>query len=115
MMTVYVQVPDYHAIIKKPMDFQTMLKKCARLSYSSPQEFVDDAILVYSNAAKYNQVSGVVIRLHTLTLSLQSLDFVVEMRIFVEMKIEIAEQNIFCGEKIDKHTFFSLKIKMMDL
>ena len=38
------------------MDFQTMLKKCARLSYSSPQEFVDDAILVFSNAAKYNQV-----------------------------------------------------------
>lgn len=49
------EVPDYHQIIKKPMDFQTMLKKCARLSYSSPQEFVDDAILVFSNAATYNQ------------------------------------------------------------
>lgn len=52
------QVPDYHQIIKKPMDFQTMLKKCARLSYSSPQEFVDDAILVFSNAAKYNELDS---------------------------------------------------------
>nr|KAG5694161.1 hypothetical protein BaRGS_001488 [Batillaria attramentaria] len=48
------EVPDYHQIIKKPMDFQTMLKKCGRLSYSSPQEFVEDAILVFSNAATYN-------------------------------------------------------------
>lgn len=52
----FVQVPDYYSIIRKPMDFQTMQKKCARLSYSSPQEFVEDAILVFSNAATYNQV-----------------------------------------------------------
>ncbi|PVD33659.1 hypothetical protein C0Q70_04917 [Pomacea canaliculata] len=49
------EVPDYYSIIRKPMDFQTMQKKCARLSYSSPQEFVEDAILVFSNAATYNQ------------------------------------------------------------
>lgn len=56
------EVPDYYQIIKKPMDFQTMLKKCGRLSYSSPQEFVDDAILVFSNAATYNQPSSEVFR-----------------------------------------------------
>jgi hypothetical protein len=51
-----LQVPDYHQVIKKPMDFLTMQKKLARLSYASPQEFVEDAILVFSNAAKYNTV-----------------------------------------------------------
>ena len=31
------------------------------------------------------------------------------------MKIENRRNIIFCGEKIDKHTFFPMKIKMMDL
>ena len=30
-------------------------------------------------------------------------------------KSKIAEQNTFCGEEINKHTFFSMKIKMMGL
>ncbi|XP_005096072.1 tyrosine-protein kinase BAZ1B [Aplysia californica] len=49
------QVPDYHLLIKKPMDFQTMQKKCARLSYASPQEFIEDAALVFENAESYNK------------------------------------------------------------
>ncbi|RUS86394.1 hypothetical protein EGW08_005844 [Elysia chlorotica] len=51
-------VPDYHALIKKPMDFQTMQKKCARLSYASPQEFIEDAALVFENAESYNKVDS---------------------------------------------------------
>ncbi|KAH9510396.1 Tyrosine-protein kinase baz1b [Bulinus truncatus] len=48
-------VPDYYVLIKKPMDFQTMMKKCARLSYASPQEFIEDAALVFENAETYNK------------------------------------------------------------
>ncbi|CAL1535554.1 unnamed protein product [Lymnaea stagnalis] len=48
-------VPDYYVLIKKPMDFQTMLKKCTRLSYASPQEFIEDAALVFENAETYNK------------------------------------------------------------
>ncbi|XP_059141416.1 tyrosine-protein kinase BAZ1B-like isoform X2 [Physella acuta] len=48
-------VPDYYTVIKKPMDFQTMLKKCTRLSYASPQEFIEDAALVFENAEAYNK------------------------------------------------------------
>ena len=44
-----------------------------------------------------------------------SLEFVAETRILVEMKIENHETKYFSWEKIDKHTFFSMKIKMMDL
>ncbi|CAG5121191.1 unnamed protein product, partial [Candidula unifasciata] len=51
-------VPDYYTLIKKPMDFQTMLKKCTRLSYASPQEFIEDAALVFENAEAYNKADS---------------------------------------------------------
>ena len=42
--------------------------------------------------------------------------FVAETRILAEMKIENrGEKNIFCWKKIDKHTFFPMKIQMIDL
>ena len=37
---------------------------------------------------------------------MQSLEFVAETRILVEMKIENHVKKIFCGEKFDKYTFF---------
>ncbi|ESO97816.1 hypothetical protein LOTGIDRAFT_228371 [Lottia gigantea] len=46
-------VPDYHTIIKHPMDFRTMKNKF--LLYSSAQEFVDDLALVFRNSALYNK------------------------------------------------------------
>ena len=49
----------------------------------------------------------------TVILNYQSLEFIVEMRILAEMKI--VGKNIFRGKKINKHTFFPMKIKMMDL
>ena len=45
----------------------------------------------------------------------QSLELVAETRILAEMKIE-NRRNIFSmGKTINKHTLFSMKIKMMDL
>ena len=46
-------------------------------------------------------------------ISSQSLKFVVEMRILVEMKIENHGNSMFPGK--NTHTFFSMKIKMKDL
>ena len=43
----------------------------------------------------------------------QSLEFVVEMRILAGMKIENRGKKFFVEKKIDKHTFFSMKIKMI--
>ena len=43
----------------------------------------------------------------TFVLIIQSLEFVAEMRILAEMKIENRGKKIFSTEKqIDKHTFF---------
>lgn len=55
------QIPNYYKIIKKPMDL-TLVKQKLQLKhvqhYQSPIEFVSDVRLVFSNCAKYNEVSG---------------------------------------------------------
>ena len=45
----------------------------------------------------------------------QNLDFVAGTRILTEIKIENHGKIYFAWKKIDKHTFFPMKIKMMDL
>ena len=45
----------------------------------------------------------------------QSLEFIAEPRILAEMKIENRGKIHFPWKKISKHTFFSMKIKMVDL
>ncbi|KAF7714589.1 Transcriptional activator spt7-like protein [Penicillium ucsense] len=47
-------VPDYHLIIRHPMDLGTMTKKLKAISYKSKQEFVDDINLIWANCLKYN-------------------------------------------------------------
>ena len=46
--------PDYHSIIKHPMDIGTMVKKLKSLHYKSKKDFVDDLNLIWSNCLKYN-------------------------------------------------------------
>ena len=45
----------------------------------------------------------------------QSLEFVMETRILAEMKMENLGKIYFPWKKMDKHTFFAMKIKLMDL
>ena len=46
--------PDYHSIIKHPMDIGTMVKKLKSFHYKSKKDFVDDLNLIWSNCLKYN-------------------------------------------------------------
>ncbi|KAF1987612.1 hypothetical protein K402DRAFT_329937 [Aulographum hederae CBS 113979] len=48
------EAPDYHVIIKHPMDIGTMLKKLKTFQYKSKKDFVDDLYLIWSNCLKYN-------------------------------------------------------------
>lgn len=50
-----VQVPDYHEIVKRPMDWTTMGDKLDRHDYHTTTEFQDDVELVLSNARLYNK------------------------------------------------------------
>uniref|UniRef100_A0A8C7JHU3 RING-type E3 ubiquitin transferase n=1 Tax=Oncorhynchus kisutch TaxID=8019 RepID=A0A8C7JHU3_ONCKI len=56
-------IPNYYKIIKKPMDL-TLVKQKLQLKhvqhYQSPKEFVSDVRLVFSNCAKYNEMSRII-------------------------------------------------------
>lgn len=58
---ISLQVPNYYKIIKHPMDLTQVKRKLQRkhpLHYKSPKEFVCDVRLVFSNCAKFNEVSS---------------------------------------------------------
>lgn len=47
-------IPDYHDIIKQPMDFGTIKTRLSQNWYKSPREFAEDVRLVFRNAMTYN-------------------------------------------------------------
>ncbi|GAA6100953.1 E3 ubiquitin-protein ligase TRIM33 isoform X1 [Tachysurus ichikawai] len=56
-------VPNYYKIIKHPMDLNLVKRKLQRKHpqhYQSPKEFVYDVRLVFSNCAKYNEMSRII-------------------------------------------------------
>lgn len=48
------EVPDYYEVIKEPMDLSTMESKLENDHYSTLEEFVYDARLIFNNCRKYN-------------------------------------------------------------
>uniref|UniRef100_A0A0E0INA9 Bromo domain-containing protein n=1 Tax=Oryza nivara TaxID=4536 RepID=A0A0E0INA9_ORYNI len=48
------ELPDYHDIIKHPMDFSTIRKKLNKGAYGNLEQFEDDVFLLTSNAMCYN-------------------------------------------------------------
>ena len=60
--------PDYHAVIKNPMDLMTMLKKLKNFSYKSKQDFVDDLNLIWANCLRYNASPEHPLRRHALAM-----------------------------------------------
>ncbi|XP_059474991.1 bromodomain adjacent to zinc finger domain protein 1A [Neocloeon triangulifer] len=62
------EAPDYHTIIKRPMDLGTMKYKLNMMEYRNNSEFLADAHLVFDNCELYNQAdadefkSGAVLR-----------------------------------------------------
>ncbi|KAL9058677.1 MAG: hypothetical protein Q9206_001812, partial [Seirophora lacunosa] len=58
--------PDYHNVIKTPMDLGTMTKKLKNVQYKSKQEFVTDLNLIWSNCLNYNANPDHFLRRHAL-------------------------------------------------
>ncbi|KAM1755041.1 hypothetical protein ACFX12_007418 [Malus domestica] len=48
------ELPDYHEVIERPMDFATVRKQLANGSYSTLEQFEGDVFLICSNAMEYN-------------------------------------------------------------
>lgn len=51
---VALNIPNYHKIIKKPMDFSTVQTNLTASQYGKAQEFYNDANLVFQNCFKFN-------------------------------------------------------------
>ena len=54
---VALNIPTYHSIIKKPMDFGTMRTKLDRGEYENAKEFEADARQVFQNCYRFNPPS----------------------------------------------------------
>ncbi|XP_045913868.1 ATPase family AAA domain-containing protein 2-like [Micropterus dolomieu] len=48
------EVPDYMMVIRKPMDFSTLLTNIDQHKYVTVREFMSDADLIWQNALEYN-------------------------------------------------------------
>lgn len=61
-------MPDYYEIIKKPMDLSTIMAKIDLHLYTNAAAFMDDILLICSNALEYNPDRGPTgsVTLHTL-------------------------------------------------
>src|SRR6185437_7991044 len=57
---VELGIPDYHDIIKNPMDFSTIKKKLNARVYTNTAEFCEDMELVFSNCELYNGEKSVI-------------------------------------------------------
>jgi len=48
------EVPDYYNVITEPMDLETMEKRLEEDAYTTPDDFVKDAKLIFTNCRRYN-------------------------------------------------------------
>uniref|UniRef100_A0A672N9F1 E3 ubiquitin-protein ligase TRIM33 n=1 Tax=Sinocyclocheilus grahami TaxID=75366 RepID=A0A672N9F1_SINGR len=90
---VSISVPNYYKIIKHPMDLTLVKRKLQRkhpLHYKSPKEFVSDVRLVFSNCAKYNEVSSG----HVLNLCGGALVMEKEMRVEADKDSEDSDDDV---------------------
>ncbi|XP_035228460.1 bromodomain-containing protein 3-like, partial [Stegodyphus dumicola] len=49
-----LDLPDYHEVIKHPMDLGTVKRKMDNHEYKVPEEFAGDVRLIFTNCYKYN-------------------------------------------------------------
>lgn len=90
------EAPNYHLIIKKSMDLNTVLKKLKTFQYDSKQEFVDDIMLIWKNCLTYNSDPSHFLRAHAIAMQKKSLQLIpmipnITIRSRAEVERELAE------------------------
>ncbi|CAD5180796.1 unnamed protein product [Musa acuminata subsp. malaccensis] len=86
---VKLNIPDYHTIIKRPMDLGTIKSKLTSGAYSSPCGFASDVRLTFKNAMTYNPPSDDV---HIMAVTLSK--FFESRWKFIEKKLAAADAHI---------------------
>lgn len=100
------EAPNYHLIIKKSMDLNTVLKKLKTFQYESKQSFVDDIMLIWKNCLTYNSDPSHFLRGHAIAMQKKSLqliplipDIVIRNRADVEKELEEMDKDKDCEEE----------------
>lgn len=103
------EAPNYHLIIKKSMDLNTVLKKLKTFQYESKQAFVDDIMLIWKNCLTYNSDPSHFLRGHAIAMQKKSLqllplipDIVIRNRADVEKELEEMDKDKDCYEDEDE-------------
>ncbi|XP_067125619.1 bromodomain-containing protein 3-like isoform X3 [Centruroides vittatus] len=93
-----LDLPDYHEVIKHPMDLETIKQKMDNREYRCPEEFASDVRLIFTNCYKYNPPD------HDVVAMARKLQDVFEMR-YAKMPDEphsIESSQTASGEKGDE-------------
>lgn len=98
--------PDYHVVIKQPMDLGTMTKKLKSYSYKSKKEFVDDLYQIWKNCLKFNSSPDHIFRKHALFMQKETDKLVplipeIVIKDRAEIEAEERRQQIANGELDD--------------
>ena len=98
--------PDYHLVIKQPMDLGSMTKKLKSLSYRSKKDFVDDLYQIWKNCLKFNSSPDHIFRKHALFMQKETDKLVplipdIVIRDRAEIEAEERRQQIANGELDD--------------
>lgn len=94
---VQLGLPDYHDIIKHPMDLGTVKQKIDNREYKRPDEFAADIRLIFTNCYKYNQPD------HEVVTMARKLQDVFEVR-FAKMPDEPLHDDSSGGSESDNQT-----------
>ena len=92
------EAPNYHQIIKKSMDLNTVLKKLKTFQYKTKQEFVDDVMLIWKNCLTYNSDPSHFMRAHAIAMQKKTMQLVpmipnITIRKRAEVEKEIEEMD----------------------
>ena len=94
------EAPNYHQVIKKSMDLNTVLKKLKTFQYKSKQEFVDDVMLIWKNCLTYNSDPSHFMRAHAIAMQKKSMQLIpmipnitIRKRADVEKEMEDMEKD----------------------
>ena len=95
--------PDYHLVVKAPMDLGTMTKKLKQLAFKSKQEFCEELHIIWTNCLKYNSAPEHPMRKHALFMRKETDKLVplipeIVIRDRAEIEAEERRQRIANGE-----------------
>lgn len=100
------ELPDYHEVIKNPMDFSTVRKKLGSDKYVTFEQFEHDVFLICENAMQYNSSDTIYFKQ---AFSIQEL----ARRKFQRLRNELdyPEKELKVEEKITSNSFPKKQIK----